>query len=72
MIISWWDYYFVVRDYWGCECFNGICRCGLLVWSGWIGKDMKNGRKEVGESGGMGVDFFHFDFCIVNGHANAG
>lgn len=33
---------------------------------------MKNERKEVGESGGIGVDFFHFDFCIVNGHANAG
>lgn len=28
MIISWWDYYFVARDYWGCECFNGICRFG--------------------------------------------
>jgi len=37
-----------------------------IVW-GWIGKDMKNGRKEAGESGGIGVDFFHFDFCIVNG-----
>jgi len=48
--------------------FVGLVR---IVW-GWIGKDMMNGRKEVGESGRIGVDFFHFDFCIVNGHANAG
>jgi len=60
-----------------------IAFVGLCCWFGWDsvgsgweryqeGEGPEEGNRGEWGGGGAGMGFFHCDFCIVNGRANAG